>query len=87
MGQSAFHPDVSSDMRSITKGCQGSAGGIYYFLGINSVGDDFCVLTGYALRNGRVVPLDNVEGLFTQYKDWSEAAFLNLVTTTIEAEQ
>lgn len=54
------------------------------FLRYNSVGDDFSVLTGYAFRNGRVVPLDNVEGLFTQYKDWSETAFLNLVTTTIE---
>jgi hypothetical protein len=53
------------------------------FLRYNNEGDDFSVLTGYAFRNGRVVPLDSVEGLFTQYNDWSEAAFHNLVTTTI----
>lgn len=63
-------------------------GGRYLlFLRYNSDGDDFSVLTGYELRNGRVVPLDNVEGLFTQYKDWSEAAFHNLVTTTIKGRQ
>lgn len=57
------------------------------FLKYNTQGDDFCVLTGYALKNGRVVPLDNIEHLFAQYKDWSESAFHSLVNTTIKGRQ
>ena len=57
------------------------------FLKQNSEGDDFSVLTGYAFRRGNVVPLDNIEGLFTKHRDLSEAAFLDLVTATIKRRQ
>ena len=57
------------------------------FLKQNSEGDDFFVLTGYGFRKDRVVPLDNIEGLFTRHESLSESAFLNLVTTTIKGRQ
>jgi hypothetical protein len=63
-------------------------GGRYLlFLRYNTDGDNFSVFTGYELRNGRVVPLDSIEGLFTEYRDWPEAAFHSLVTTTIKGRQ
>jgi hypothetical protein len=47
-------------------------------------GDDFSILTGYELRSGHVVPLDDVEGLFNRYKDSSEADFLGAVRAAIQ---
>ena len=63
-------------------------GGRYLlFLKYNSDGEDYSLLTGYEFINGNVVPLDNVEGLFTKYHGWSEIAFLDVVTTTIKEGQ
>ena len=57
------------------------------FLKQNSEGDDYFVLTGYGFRKDRVVPLDNIEGLFSRHENLSESAFLNLVSTTIKGRQ
>jgi hypothetical protein len=53
------------------------------FLRYHGDGDDFDVLTGYLMRKGRIKPLDQVEGIFDEYNDWSESAFQDLVFSII----
>lgn len=57
------------------------------FLKCHSDGEDFSLLTGYEFKNNLVIPLDNIEGLFAEYKDWSEAVFLNVIMTTTESNK
>ncbi|HEX5731587.1 MAG TPA: hypothetical protein VF131_02040 [Blastocatellia bacterium] len=53
-----------------------------FFLKHNDQAQDFSILTGYQLRKGRSVPLDNLE-MFSVYKGASESSFLNAVRESI----
>lgn len=52
------------------------------FLKYNEQGQDFSILTGYQLRNGRVLPLDDL-GPFTVFKGTGETSFLDVVRQAI----
>src|SRR5262249_51032495 len=52
------------------------------FLKYNDQGDDYHIVTGYELRNKRVLPLDMGE-LFSIYKDADTGTFLKTVHLTV----
>lgn len=61
-----------------------------FFLKCNTVGQDFSILTGYELRNGRVLPLDGhdnkgetVVSAFAAFEGMDETAFLKSVREAI----
>jgi len=55
------------------------------FLRLNDPPEDFSIVTGYELQNGRVSPLDNVE-IFKAYDQQPETELLNLVRDAISRE-
>ena len=53
------------------------------FLKYETQGNDYHILTGYRLYNGRVFPLDDSIGRFAAYKDSDEIIFMSAVEAAI----
>jgi hypothetical protein len=83
-GGTVQFPSGSFQQYRIAKQGMPQVGGRYVlFLKYNDEGQDFSIITGYRLRKGRVLPLDDV-GAFTTYKDTEESSFLTALRCTIK---